>query len=631
MGKNYFLAFFLTSFFSQAQQVFYVSATGSTANGQTAYTTIAAAKTAVATYNSANNNDIVVNISPGTYVLSDPLTFGPTDSGDSDKTITYQKNPNEPGTVIISGGKLITGWTYTGANNIWSANISGSYSRQVYRNGVKLIRAKSSTNYGLLESTDGYFAFCDNGLSNLPAPSVPSNPAADRRRLEDVEIVSELEWKTNWIPLFKKCPLKLDVLPLLRYYTHLGQFQLCGAPASRIENAKELIDGLNEWYIDRSGAGTVGDPNKIYLKTESSTTAPTNVVVPVLEALIIGDDVNNVVFDGLTFQYTNWNRPSNRIQNPTAYPSESPNPGSTPPWYSNHGFILNQADNYYDMELSTLSGGIAATIPGGVRFINSENVVFRNNVVEYFGGAGIRFATGCKSNVIVNNTFRNICASGISIGEPTTVEPLFGWNKICNNLITEIATEYSGSVGIFVSSACYTTISHNEISAFPYTGISIGWGWSSTHNIGANKIFQNLIDCSGQTMRDGGGIYTLGGQGSCTASKTEIYNNYIKNFKIPYGALYFDQGSSYIKAYNNVIKSNLGALPNVNWVAVNLTDNKGLKIYDNFYSSNYPNIGEVINAPCEEYEIKNNAIIAGQSDVTTVINAAGRLSTPICN
>ncbi len=95
-----------------------------------------------------------------------------------------------------------------------------------------------------------------------------------------------------------------------------------------------------------------------------------------------------------------------------------------------------------------------------------------------------------------------------------------------------------------------SNIIHNEISNIPYTGVSLGWGWSSTTNSTTahdNLIANNLITDLTQRGRDGGGIYTLGPEPG-----TLIDSNVIRRMKGDYACYYLDEGSALITLKNNV-------------------------------------------------------------------------------
>jgi len=537
-----------------------------TINGNN-FTNLIDAQNYVRTINDNMTNDIIVNISAGTYTLTETLEFTSEDSGTNNHNIIYQAaDPNNK--PIISGGFKIpqSNWVPHNANeNIWKVNINNRYSRQIYNNGVKLKRAKSDGNYDLIEKTNGYFAFCNtpDDFFNWNMTDTISESVREIRQ-RDIEIVSNNEWKSNRIPVQSKCQSQLNVNDTIWSYNHKQQFK-CGNKSAWIENTYELINTPNEWYIDRSGS--LG--NILYLKT-SNNQPPQDVIIPQIESLIIANDVTNLIFDGLNFQYTNWNEPSKYLTTLN----------------SNKGLALVQADWYYDIQSNaSISGNI---ISSAIIFQdNCNKITFTNNIFENLGAIGLQFLKNCNNNNICTNVFKNICASAISIGFP---ESNTGMNNlISNNLIDNIATEYSGSVGIFVSTAKNTKILNNEISNFPYSGISIGWGWSSTFDTGTNIISNNKIDCSFQFMSDTAAIYTLGKQGT-NSTKTQINNNYIINFHRRFGAIYLDQGSTNFEIYKNIIEADTSYTTfdtYINWINITGYDASNIEYYDNYFSSQY--------------------------------------------
>lgn len=239
--------------------------------------------------------------------------------------------------------------------------------------------------------------------------------------------------------------------------------------------------------------------------------------------------------------------------------------------------------------------------------------------------------------------FNQICASAITFGYSDYVNSdASNSNLIENNLIDTIGTEYKSSVAILIISAKNTIIKNNEIVNFPYTGISLGWGWgdgwclpnTNCYNFGKNQIFRNKIDCSGQKMSDGGAIYFLDSQGidDNIINRTEVMENYIINYKMGSGAIYCDKGSRRINVTNNLIESTGTLTPSegfVNfvgdffWFTVSFEQAEDISFSDNYFSSNSyqtgalsssePTITESSNIPItidntQTILIKNNAV-----------------------
>ncbi len=132
-------------------------------------------------------------------------------------------------------------------------------------------------------------------------------------------------------------------------------------------------------------------------------------------------------------------------------------------------------------------------------------------------------------------------------------------------------------------------ILHNEISDIPYTGISLGWGWSYTPNSTSahdNLIANNLITDLLLHARDGGGIYTLGQQPG-----TLIDSNVIRRMKEDYACFYLDEGSAFITLKNNVCDS----APNWLYIWIDtIHDNQVLNSYTNAGSKRNEGVNNTI-------------------------------------
>ena len=131
--------------------------------------------------------------------------------------------------------------------------------------------------------------------------------------------------------------------------------------------------------------------------------------------------------------------------------------------------------------------------------------------------------SGTHDDLVEGCIFRDIGGNGIQLGKfsDTNVETHIPYNpadereicsheKISNNLITDCGNEDWGCVGIGVGYARNVSIEHNEVFDLPYTGISVGWGWTKmTNALRDNFIFANHVHHVGQRLGDLGGIYTL--------------------------------------------------------------------------------------------------------------------------
>ena len=189
-------------------------------------------------------------------------------------------------------------------------------------------------------------------------------------------------------------------------------------------------------------------------------------------------------------------------------------------------------------------------MPSNIVVSHSSIVTFDRTTIRHMGGGGIQTKGGCQHTTIKNSYFYDISGTSIQVGEYNTFAEtnptLQELNTIVhNNTITQIAVEFRGTCGIQGGYTANTQITHNEIFNVPYSGVSLGWGWSRVKNTYAenNSISYNNITNFKLTMGDGGGIYVLGPQQNST-----MKGNFVGN-SLPLvqtgGGYYPDEGSAY--------------------------------------------------------------------------------------
>ena len=126
---------------------------------------------------------------------------------------------------------------------------------------------------------------------------------------------------------------------------------------------------------------------------------------------------------------------------------------------------------------------------------------------------------------------------------------------ISNNLITECGNEDWGSVGILAGCVRELTIEHNELRELPYTGISLGWGW--TKLVGAmrnNTVRANYIHHYVKHMYDVAAVYTLSAQPGTAIVENRadsIYSPPYVHDPKHWFYYYTDEGSSFMRIENN--------------------------------------------------------------------------------
>jgi hypothetical protein len=334
-----------------------------------------------------------------------------------------------------------------------------------------------------------------------------------------------------------------------------------------LENAYEFLDQPGEWYLDN----TSGRLYYIPLPGEDMSNAV--VELPVLETLIsaqgeVGRPVAHLRFEGLAFAYATWLQPSSH----DGYASDQ------------SGFHLVGPDH----QPNTIGHDPNdVRTPGNVRLGYAQHVVFRNDTFAHLGGVALDFDTGSQFNFIIDNVFEDISSAAIQLGGITVADhhPAFADqvtrdNLISNNLIRFTGREYWDSAAIYVGFTTRTTVSHNDISDVPWSGIAVGWGWglldqdafpglpgatqgmwghwdtpSTSHG---NRIIHNRIQRFLGELWDGGAIYSQAMQGTSLADGELIAWNVASGKRAAAGgnAFYTDGGSRYVTLFQNVAYDN---------------------------------------------------------------------------
>ncbi|WP_181592549.1 Ig-like domain-containing protein [Paenibacillus sp. YN15] len=538
-----------------ASSVYYVDPvngddTNSGTNENEAFKTIQKARDIVRMSSSDMTHDITVVLKGGRYeqgctlideplydqfgkiyatrqIKSGTLTFDERDSGTNGFNVIYQAAPGEA--PVISGGRSITGWELHDAEkNIYKASSGGNLdTRQLYVNGVRAVRARSEGGLTNAVQTAAGYTTSDTFL-------------ADWRKVSDLEMVFKVEW-TNPRAKVQSISVADGVAHITMQQPGYSFAANKGGTSIKTpwyyENAYELLDQPGEWYLDSS-------EGYFYYKPRSGENMATaDAVAPELEQLLtiqgstLDTPVHHMKFSGITFEYNTWLRPS-----------------------TNSG--LSDAQNSHIRETGSGFGdrlGLAA-----VTLQNAKAVVFEGNTFSHLGSIALKTLEGSQDNLIIGNTFTDISGNAIAIGEPsfdqqhtTDIRKLNRNNNVLNNYIRDIGVEYRSSAAISAGYPMDMEISHNEIGHVPYSGLHVGYGWATSpdSNLRNVSIRNNLIYDSMEQLHDGGAIYTLGTTGGSPEETSRVSGNYLLRMHNEFGALYFDEGSNYWNATDNVVET----------------------------------------------------------------------------
>ena len=503
--------------------------------------------------------DVEVVVASGQYRLDRPLTFDSRDSGRNGHTVRWQGSGSGARPQIM-GSSRVTGWA-PGAGGIWSAPVpKGVQSRQLYVDGVLAQRARTELNRAdMVESVDGYLPKASAAwLLTMPgiAGAEIEGAGAWTSRFSPIEGVSggllQMEqpaWKLNtwgW--------------DTLNHPFHDGPLV--------VENALALLDTGGEWFLD-SVAGRV-----YYKPFDGQDPARARVELPRLESLIdvagtLEKPVHNLSFAGLSFSGTTWNRPSTSV----GYADQQTSS------------ILTSLDGVDQSNFESTRGKLAGA-PSAVQVSAAHDISFSDSTFTNFGANGIGIGNdsnavssgvglGAQRIVVERSQLSEIAGSGIAIGgflpdahHPSDPRMIVSDVTITNNVIHDVARYYTGNVGVLLTYAADSTISHNEIFNLPYSGIATGYGWGMTDAGGSSEyerrgtyVYYPRYDTP-TTLRnltvdgnyvhdilslhtDGAPYYNLG-----AAPGSVVKNNYFTGSGF---GLYYDEGSRYIRTTSNVV------------------------------------------------------------------------------
>jgi hypothetical protein len=504
---------------------------------------------------------IKVIVHGGFYRLEEPLVFVPEDSGTSEHPVVYEAAAGDK--PIFSGGEPVIGWKKLTDNipglpqaakgNIWAAPVPriGALDldfRQLYINGKKATRARTPNAeiYNRLSYWD---------VANRQV-QVDANDVAQWQNLKCVEMVLQQSWVISCLRLDSvaiegdKARITFQNPERNLAFSHPFPWARHTDPYHFV-NALEFLDSQGEWYLDKS-SGVV-----YYWPQGGEDMTEARVIAPRLETLVCikgspDRPVHDIQFAGLTFEHSTWMRPTLM------------------------GHVPLQAGQYFEHIGYRIKGGIpqaprlqnlawTARPPAAVYLSGANHIGFEKCVFQNMASAAVDFHYSSQNNSVVGCVFNQIGGNGVQVGKfsengleahvPYTVTDLRELSindRIANSYFNDCAGEDWGCVAIAAGYPRGLTIEHNEITNLPYTGITVGWGWTPHVNVMRdNKILFNRIHRYMQRVGDGGAIYMLSNQ-----MPSEIRGNYIYDLrKSPVGdrgcMIYLDEGSSGILVKDN--------------------------------------------------------------------------------
>lgn len=472
---------------------------------------------------------IYIRLEEGVYAQRNSLFLRPEDSGTPDSpTVICAVDGAHP---VISGGVAVTGWK-RGCNHpavpeklkqkIWSAEapLIGNRrveTRQMWVNGHKVQRAAQ---------------FPDGGLERMidfnpeeQTITIPVSQSVNPERLQNagqLEMIVHQRWAIAILRV-KSIDAK-DGQAVVRFHEPESHLEFAhpwpqpviggekGNSSFCLINALELLDQPGEWFQEYP-SGTI-----YYYPQAGENMETAEVIIPALETLVTIDGtlsrpVKHIQFNGITFAHTSWMRPS----------------------FQGHvtlqgGFPLLDAYKLQEPglpEKAELENQAWITRPEtAIRVRGAEHIDFKHCTFRHLSSTGLDYEWAVTASSVEDCQFTDIGGTALLVGAfpdggfethipfiPADVRELCSHITIRNNFISNVTNEDWGCVGIGAGYVRNMDISHNEVCHLNYSGICVGWGWTSLESgMCNNRIEANYVHHFARRLYDAGGLYTLSNQ-----------------------------------------------------------------------------------------------------------------------
>ena len=509
---------------------------------------------------------ITIYMEGGTYAFYEPVFIRPEDSGTKESPTIIRSVGDEK--VILSGGISINGWKKQG--KVWVADVPVFNGRpldfrQLWVNGKKAVRARD------VEDFEKMNRICSVDEKNeiLYVPAVSIRRLIDNKgnlKAKYAEMVLHQMWCVANLRI-RSVEVQGDSAAI-RFHQPESRIQFEHPwprpmvttdgqnSAFYLTNARELQDVPGEWYHDI-------DARKVYYyPREGEKMQEAEVIVPAVETLVrvegtVDRPVCHIRFEKITFSYTTWMRPSEKGHVPLQAGM-----------YLTDGYRIDpkMQRNYLNHPLD--NQGWLGRPAAAVRVVAARQIDFERCRFEHLGSTGLDYEEAVQGGVVRGCLFRDIAGNGLLVGSfsPAAHETHLPYNpadrrEVCtqqqinNCYFTEIGNEDWGCLAIAAGYVGDVNIEHNEISEVPYSGISLGWGWTQTVNcMRNNRVHANLIHHYAKHMYDVAGIYTLGSQPKSYVTENCVHSIYKPGYVHDpnhWFYLYTDEGSSFITVRDN--------------------------------------------------------------------------------
>ncbi len=570
----------VSSFVYASELPIYVSPHGSDTNDGTFDHPFASPARAQQAIRASSTTKSVI-LEPGTYYLSQPLTFNANDSGEIWEGVA--------GESVISGGFPITGWVAAGGGEyVASADLPvgvdlridgerqlpasiGLDIRRPYVTGWRLINGSIA----LPAKAKTFNVFAADLTASAKKPGAIIQIMDSARYTDQFVIASGYDATNNTLSFTGNASAPAG-----------GSWRVLADPEDLQGFGQFAYDpALKKVYIKPEPGFVGGQESKVAFENKN------NVVAANLDTLISIDSVDKFTLIGLTFSDTN-----------------SPRAGYTD--YS--GFAYNPMP-------------IAAIIASNMTNSNIANSRFLSV------GNGIDLINSPK-NLIMNNQFDQLGGTGIIVKSHSD------YVTVSRNVLTHLGRINAGSAGIVVQQSAYDVIDANDVDGVGRWGINL-----SPDSLGSLTdvlVSNNVLLNTSQQTDDSAAIYADAGTANYVGLNSTISGNRIEstgglgrdgvgNYNVGQNrGIYMDDHVSNVLIQKNVVLNNSQGILLCHGCTSNVADNnvsilQSQPMYDRGVLGTVPATGAMPNSGTVYIDLLPAYFTRGQCTDRLIVQASG--------
>ncbi len=467
------------------------------------------------------HDELVVELDGGFYYLNEPFVLSKTENPELE-AITLTLRASSPRAATISSWGRVLGKDFTrvaGTKNLWTyqfpANEEGKYPlfHELFVNGTHIKRTESARWRNPVALTPAE----RKGEEKREGLWVPYEIAESitKNDIGATELMMYIEWEfailhVASVDLTRTCEFKGKKHALVR---------LCDDEIDYLcEKCISILNIGDRICFFQNTPALLSDPytyaydyfnGKIYLALpEDAVPAGFAVEYPTIENLFFFEGLSNVTVEDLCFT------------------------GVTSKHVCEHPYMAGQANT---------TRGVGRLRHAAILAEGTRNLTVRGCAFTGIGGNGVQSVNNSWGLTVEGCTFKNVGMCGVTIGNPSYrhAEPIHRnyAAHIRNNYLEHIGYDFPASPCLYVGMIDGLEITHNTIKGCAYSGMSVGWGWSTVYfelgemfNVRDAEIAYNHIEDFMDCLRDGGAIYVLGG--NVNPTNATRFNRMHDNFAI---------------------------------------------------------------------------------------------------